>query len=87
MEAEIQQFMVEVTPQVAAIAFATGVLLQIAKSLKVLDKVKQWFPFLSIAVAFGISTATGIEDPVLPSLIAGLVASGGYDLITGPMKK
>jgi hypothetical protein len=83
----MEEFVVEVTPEMAVLVVIVGAILQVAKRIKALDKLKQWFPFLAIGVAYALATLSGdTENIVMASVVVGLVASGGYDLIKGTTK-
>ena len=74
---------VKLTPEMLALVPAVAVLLQVLKKIPILDKIKSWFPFVSIGIALGLSYATSLPDPILSSIIIGLTASGAYDLVKG----
>ena len=71
---------VELTPQALALVPAVAILIQVIKRMEIADKLKQWLPFVSIGLALGLAYLTGLENPILPSIIIGLTASGAYDL-------
>lgn len=82
----MEEFTVTLTAQMMSLVVVVGALLQIAKKIKALEQIKQWFPFLGIGIAFALCKYSGIEDPVMSSVLIGLVSSGGYDLLRAPTK-
>lgn len=77
---------INLTPQMLALVPLVAAVLQILKRLAFMDKFTEWLPFISIGVAMGLGFLTKMPDPILPSVIIGLVASGGYDLLKAPGK-
>lgn len=83
----MEDFVVQVTPAMAVLVVIVGSILQVAKRIPALAKLKQWFPFFAVGVAYALTYYSGgIDNPVMASVIIGLVASGGYDLIKAPTK-
>ena len=60
-----------------------AVLMQLLKKMKVMEKLTQYLPFISIGVAYLLATVMKMPDPIMPSIIIGLVADGSYDVIKG----
>lgn len=75
---------IDLTPEMLALVPIVATVLQLAKRIEAIAKLKQWYPFLSIGIALGLGYLTGMEEPIAPSIIIGLVASGGYDLLKAP---
>lgn len=78
---------IELTSEMLALVPIVAAILQVAKRIKAVENLKEWFPFLSVAVAYGLCYFSGVTQPVMPSIVIGLVASGGYDLVKGKMTK
>jgi len=76
-----EQFTVTLTPAMVAMVPVVGAIIQILKRIEAIQKIKEWLPFFSIGIALGLGYLTQIEDPVVASVIIGLAASGGYDLV------
>ena len=83
----MENLIVKLTPEMLVLVAVVGALLQVAKSLDAVKQVKQWLPFFSIGIALALAYLTKMPDPVLPAIIIGLVASGGYDLLKAPTVK
>jgi len=79
-----EQFTITLTPAMVALVPVVGAIVQVLKRLEIIQKVKEWLPFFSVGIALALGYLTKMEDPVLPSVIIGLVASGGYDLLKAP---
>lgn len=79
-----EQLIIDLTPEMLALVPIVATVLQLAKRIEAIAKLKQWYPFLSIGIALGLGYLTGMEEPIAPSIIIGLVASGGYDLLKAP---
>lgn len=77
---------IDLTPELLALVPVVVALLQLAKSFQWFEALKQWAPFIAIGIAFGLAKASGVTEPIMPSIIVGLVASGGYDLFKAPTK-
>jgi hypothetical protein len=77
---------INLTPEMLALVPVVAVILEALKRISILEKLKPWMPFISIGVALGLGYLTGIVQPIMPSIIIGLVASGGYDLLKSPSK-
>jgi len=80
----MEEFMINIDAQTMMLVAAVGAILQVAKGIPALEKLKQWFPFIAIGVAYVLSRALGVEDPIMPSIVTGLLASGSYDLLKSP---
>lgn len=76
----MEELTVTLTPAMLAIVPVVAAVVQAIKRLEVVAKYKQWLPFMSIGIAYGIAYFTQVPDPVVPSILIGLAASGGYDL-------
>lgn len=55
-------------------------LLQIIKTIPVIDRFKAWFPLASVALGLGLASAMNLPDVIVTGILIGLSASGGYDL-------
>jgi len=82
----MEDFTIQLTPQMMALVPVVALFLQVLKKIEVIQAIKAWFPFASIAIAFGLCYSIGAENPVLSSIVIGLVASGSYDLLKGKGK-
>ena len=82
----MENLTISLTPEMLALVPVVALILEVAKKIKAVEKLKEWMPFISVGIAYGLSCLTGIENPVLPSILIGLVASGSYDLVKGVTK-
>lgn len=82
----MDELTLQLTPAMLALVPIVGAIVQLLKRVKVVEKNIKLLPFVSILVALGIAYAMKLEEPVVASVVIGLVASGGYDLVTGAVK-
>ena len=82
----MESLTVNLTPEMLALVPVVAAILQLLKRVEAIEKVKEWLPFASIAIAYGVAYLTKMPEPILPAVIIGLVASGGYDLLRAPTK-
>lgn len=84
----MEEFSITLTAEMMSLVVVVGALLQVAKKIKALEQAKQWFPYIGIGIAFALCSYSGVEveDPIMTSVLIGLVASGGYDLLRAPTK-
>lgn len=80
----MQNLSFELTPAMLVLVPIVASIVQILKRAKVLSKLKNWIPFLAIGVSAAICYASNIPEPIMPSIVIGLMASGSYDLIKKP---
>jgi len=71
------------TPQMLAIIPLLAVAMQMLKGLQPLQKLKPWFPLLSVGVAIGLAIlmkmGPDLQGQALAGIVMGLATSGGYD--------
>jgi len=72
---------VELTPAMLALVPVVAAILQMVKRLPIPIQVKEFLPGISMLIALGLLYSQSVPDPILPSVIIGLMASGGYDLL------
>lgn len=72
---------VEMTPAMLALVPVVAAILQMIKKFPVPDRVKEFLPGISMLIALGLLYANKVPDPILPSVLIGLIACGGYDLL------
>jgi len=77
----MENLTVALTPAMLALVPVVAAILQVLKQVELMQKMKQWLPFCSIGIALGLGYLTKMPEPILPSVLIGLVASGGYDLL------
>ncbi len=76
-----ETYTITLTPAMMALVPVVATLLQLAKAVKPLEKIKPYFPFVGIGISYGLCILTGVTSPVMPSILIGLVAAGGYDML------
>ena len=77
----MEQYTITLTPQMLALVPVVATILQLAKTIKPLEKIKAYFPFVGIGVSYGLCVVTGAANPVISAILIGLVAAGGYDML------
>jgi len=77
----MEQLNVELTPAMLALVPVVAALLQMIKKFPLPDKIKEFLPGASMLIALGLLYASKVPNPILPSVIIGLMACGGYDLL------
>ena len=59
----------------------TGALLQMAKNIPIIEKFRSWLPVASVALGIVLAYVTNVPDPIVPGIMVGLAASGGYSFL------
>ena len=80
----------ELTPEALVLIPIVAAILQVVKSIATIDKLKPWFPFIGVAVAYVLALLSGVgpyNDAVMPAIVIGLSAAGAYDAVKAPSKK
>lgn len=77
----MEQLNVDLTPAMLALVPVVAAILQMIKKFPLPDKIKEFLPGGSMLIALGLLYANNVPDPILPSVIIGLMACGGYDLL------
>ena len=67
------------TPQMLALVPLIVGILQVVKKIPIIQKIKDYLPFVSMGIAAAVLIATKQPDPILPSVIIGLLACGGFE--------
>ena len=75
---------VNLTPEMLVLVPVVAALLQVLKNIEAIQAIKEWLPYVAVGIALGLGYLTKMENPILPSILIGLMASGGYDLVKGP---
>ena len=60
---------------------AVGAILQMAKAIPQLEKIKAWLPVLSVALGVALAFVWSLDEPVIAGIMIGLTASGSYDFL------
>lgn len=85
----MENLSVELTAGMLALVPVVAALIQIVKRflaipeipVRVNSLVKELLPLMSIGITFGIMSYQQVVSPLLPAIIIGLTASGGFDLV------
>lgn len=80
---------IELTPAMLALVPIVAALIQILKKILAIKYIpaevgifiKELLPFASILIAFGLLYFQNLVEPLLPAIIIGLIAAGGYDVL------
>lgn len=78
---------VELSAEMMALIPVVAAILQMLKKVPLVKKVKEWLPLASILISFGLLYYCGVQQPIVESVVIGLTASGGYDLLKGRQPK
>ena len=88
MESQVME--ITLTPQMLTIIPMLAVSMQMLKGIEPLQKIKPWFPFLTIGISIGLSILMkmggDIQAQVMAGVVMGLATSGGYDAAKMPTK-
>lgn len=76
----MEDLTISLSPAALALVPIVALILQMIKKIEAFDKIKQYMPFISIAVALGLGYLTKMPDPIMPSILIGIAASGTYSL-------
>lgn len=79
----------ELTPGMLALVPIVAGIIQMIKKFLAIPQIpvemspfiKELLPFVSIGITFGLMSYQQITDPLLPAIIIGLTAAGGFDLM------
>jgi len=82
----MEEYTIQLTPAMLTLVPVVAALLQFAKRLEAVQKIKEWLPMVSIGIALGLAYLTKMPDPIMGAVVIGLVASGGYDLLKAPTR-
>jgi len=83
---------VELTPEMLFLVPIVAALIQVLKDKvlvikyipdRISESVKGVLPYISIAFALGLLYYQQVPQPLLPAIIVGLTACGGFDLLKG----
>ena len=83
----MDDLMIQLTPGMLALVPIVAAILQLVKRFEFMEKIKSYFPLIAIGLSLAICYATKMPDPIMPAVLIGLTASGGYDLLKAPAKK
>ncbi len=83
----MESLTIELTPEMLAMVPVVAAILQLAKRFVFVEKIKSFLPLIAIAISLGITYAGKMPDPILSSIIIGLTAVGGFELVKAPKKK
>ena len=75
------QLTFQLTPTMMSLIPVVAAIIQIAKNVPAIARVSAWLPYISVGVSLGLCYAVKVPDPILPSIIIGLAASGGYEFM------
>lgn len=82
----MEELSVTLTPEMLALVPVVAAILQMVKRVPQVEQIKSWLPIASLGISLGLCYLTGMKDPILPAIIIGLVANGGYDILKRPKK-
>jgi len=88
LNVELSSAMLALVPVVAAIMQALKRVIAIQQIPQGVGFfVKELLPFISMIIAFLLLRYQAVPEPLLPAIIIGLTACGGYDLLKGKKLK
>ena len=76
----------ELSPKMLMLVPVVAAIIQQIKAIKIIEPVKEWLPLAALGISLGLCYALKIPNPILPAIMIGLAASGGYDLVKGKKK-
>jgi hypothetical protein len=80
---------IQLSPAMLALVPVVAAIIQVLKKFlaikhipnKITIFIKELLPFASILIAFGLLNYQKVSEPLLPAIIIGLTACGGFDLL------
>jgi len=80
---------IELTPAMLVLVPVVAALIQVLKEFLTIKQIpvdvgiliKKLLPYISVGIAFGLLYYQKVPEPLLPAIIIGLTAAGGYDLL------
>ena len=67
--------------QVIGLVALVAAMLQMLKAIPLVDKFKPWLPVASVGLGVLMAFWTKIPEPIVPGIMVGLAASGGYSFM------
>ncbi len=61
--------------------------LEVLKKIPLIERIKEWMPFLSMGLSLGVIYAQAGELQIMPAVVMGLMASGAYSSVKAIAKK
>jgi len=86
-ENKMENLNVELSPAMIAFVPIVAAIIQMLKRIPHFEKFKEWLPFFSMVIAWALLYYQGVQNPILPAVMIGLTACGGYDLLKGKVPK
>lgn len=77
-------FEVTLTPYMLTCGSLILGLVQMLKDLPIVNRLRDWLPFLPMAMAVGFALADGWPAPLLNGVALGLLLTGGYKVANAP---
>jgi len=85
---------VELTPAMLALVPVVATIIQVVKRILaskgmpvvINSLTKEFMPFVSMGIALALMYYGKVSNPLLPAVIIGLTACGGFDLLKGKKK-
>jgi len=74
---------IELSPVMLAMIPVVAALLQMLKKIPYIVQYKEWLPMVSMVISFGLLYYQKVPEPIIPAIIIGLTACGGFDLLKG----
>lgn len=85
----MQNLNIELTPSMIYLVAIVAALIQVLKKFLAIKQIpadvriiiKELLPFVSILIAFGLLYFKDLLEQLLPAIIIGLMAAGGFDML------
>lgn len=72
---------IELTPAMLALIPVVAASLQMLKKIPQVALFKEYLPVISIAISAGFLYYQQVPNPIIPAVVIGLTACGGFDLL------
>ena len=70
---------IQLSPEMLALVPVVAAVLQVMKKIPIVERVKEFMPFIAMVLSLGAVYATNAQLEIMPAVIMGLMASGVYD--------
>jgi hypothetical protein len=82
----MENFTFQLTPEMLALVPVVAGVMQMLKRIPQIAAYKEWLPVVSILLGIGAGMLLGTPAPIVPGVVIGLTAAGGYDLMKNGTK-
>ncbi|KKN58298.1 hypothetical protein LCGC14_0553780 [marine sediment metagenome] len=72
---------IELSPELLMLVPLVAALLEVLKRVPIIERIKEFMPFLAIATSVGVVYAQTQSLQIMPAIVMGLMASGAYSSV------